>query len=174
MNTQSLLSYRKSNFLGLVICSASLAYTSVHLHQTLQLADCALCVQVRLLLLICAVIFFLCFLFNTRQISQRFFSLINIFTILTAITILLKHKWMQISNQDPALLCSGGLESIIGILKNINNFDYTLSEQTSCLLDQAVYLGLTVPEQALILFCLLLILCWKQLIKKAKPTSLFI
>lgn len=174
MRDQPLLSYRKINFLGLLISGGALAYIALQLNGLFPSQDCALCAQLRALLAASLLLFSMGWLQNPRRGGQQLYAFLNLIIVSLSLGLLIKQQWLQMNGNLLDNSCTSGLESWLTQLPLSPEVLSRLSDSGQCLLESEILFGLSLPEQALILFSLLLVLSWKQLRRKQRKRPLFL
>lgn len=174
MRDQPLLSYRKINFLGLLISGGALAYIALQLNGLFPTQDCALCAQLRVLLTTSLMLFAMGWLQNPRRGGQQLYAILNLVIISLSLSLLIKQQWQQMTGQVLEISCTSGLEFWLKQLPLTPDLLSRLSESGQCISQSSMLFGLSLPEQAIALFFLLLVLSWKQLRRKQRRRPLFL
>jgi len=157
-------SNRVLNLAGVSICVASLLTAIFYMERVLHLAPCPLCILSRYVIGIMAILFFMGLVDNQRFISQFVYTGFNLFFAGLGIAIAGRHMWIQ---YHPSLTCSIGPAS-----KNLIGFITKAFAGTSdCAKNDWQFLGMTVPEQTLVLFVGLTLLVCFQLYVNVKRRS---
>jgi len=149
----SQLNNRVVNLAGASICVASVLIAIFYMERVLHLAPCPLCILSRYVICIMGVIFFVGLIDNQRFISQFVYTGINILFAALGIAIAGRHMWIQ---YHPSVTCSIGpaSKSIIGYITK------AFAGSSDCAKNDWQFLGMTVPEQTLVLFIgLTILLC---------------
>jgi len=152
------------NLAGASVCVASLLIAIFYMEKVLHLAPCPLCILSRYVVCIMGIIFFVGLIDNQRFISQLVYTCINIVFVAFGIVIAGRHMWIQF---HPSLTCSIGpvSKSIIGYITK------AFVGSSDCAQNDWRFLGLTVPEQTLVLFIVLTILLGFQVYVNLKRHS---
>ncbi len=159
--------YRPLNLSGFLICCASIAFAVIYLQGELGLDPCPLCTAVRLIVLIQAALFLLAFLHNPKQLGQRIYALLGLLTTLAGIAVSARHIWLQSLPADKVPECGPGLEYMLEAFPLQDALGMILSGSGECAEIQWQLAGLTIPQQSLVLFALLLIILVTQFRKKS-------
>jgi len=168
----SLFTYRRINALGFLACSSALAFAILYLEGELGLDPCPLCTLVRIIVLTMAAIFLIAFLHNPKQGGQRFYGGLNFLLVGGGLATTARHIWLQNLPADEVPACGPGLEYMMEMMPVFDVLHQILSGSGECADIQWTYLGLTLPEQSMAFFVVMLVLVWKQLSKK-NPRSYF-
>ena len=150
------------NLAGASVCVASLLIAIFYMERVLHLAPCPLCILSRYVVCIMGIIFFLGLIDNQRFISQLVYTGINLVFVAFGIVIAGRHMWIQ---YHPFLACTIGpvSKSIIGYITK------AFAERSECANNDWRFLGLTVPEQTLVLFIgLTILLCFQVYLNQKK------
>ncbi|MBY4676342.1 disulfide bond formation protein B [Marinobacterium arenosum] len=172
-NNHQMLNYRRINLLGLLISGGAVGAATLYLQSPTTPLDCPLCMLTRLLLLSMAGVFLLAFLHNPGTAGQRFYGLINLLLSLTGLAGLARYLWLQQQPDPLATRCISGLEPLLEQLPFADPLQTLLHSGSECAINTPPLLGLSLPQQAVIIFALLLLLVWKQLRKRAVNRSIF-
>jgi len=125
------------------------------MEKILHLAPCPLCILSRYVVGIMGVLFFIGLVENQRFISQFVYTGINLLFAALGIALAARHMWIQ---YHPSLTCSIGpaSKSLIGYITK------AFAGTSDCAKNDWQFLGMTVPEQTLVLFIgLTLLLCFQ-------------
>ena len=160
----SQLNNRVVNLAGASICVASVLIAIFYMERVLHLAPCPLCILSRYVICIMGVIFFVGLIDNQRFISQFVYTGINILFAALGIAIAGRHMWIQ---YHPSVTCSIGpaSKSVIGYITK------AFAGSSDCAKNDWQFLGMTVPEQTLVLFIGLTILLCIQVYTNIKRRS---
>lgn len=161
-------SYRALNFFGFSLSIGSVAFAVVYLQGELGLDPCPLCMASRLLLLAMGGFFLLAFVHNPRQLGQRIYALFSFLLAVAGILVSGRHIWLQSLPPNEVPECGPGLEYLLQNFPLRNALEIILSGSGECAEVQWQLLGLTIPQQTLGLFVLLLILTLLQIRKKKR------
>ena len=163
-----MFSYRLLNLYALVLCIASLLFAILYLEQTLYLDPCPLCVLDRVVIFGLGVIFLLALLHNSKSFAAIIYGIFC--TILSVIGVLLaaRHIWLQNLPEDQVPECGPDIYFMLETLPIFEVLKSVLTGSGSCAEVSWTFAGLTIPEQTLILFVVLLVLSVIQTIRPRK------
>jgi len=158
------LNNRVVNLAGLCICVTSFLIAIFYMEKVLHLAPCPLCILSRHVICVMSIIFFVGLIDNQRFISQFGYTGINILFAALGIGIAGRHMWIQ---YHPSVTCSIGpaSKSVIGYITKV------FAGSSDCAKNDWQFLGMTVPEQTLVLFIVLTILLCFQVYTNIKRHS---
>lgn len=159
--------YRLLNLFGFILCVSSLAFAVLYLQGQLQLDPCPLCMAARLFVLAMAGIFLLAFLHNPGQLGQRIYSFFGIIAALLGLATSLRHTWLQTLPPDQIPECGPGLEYMLETFPLKDALGMILTGSGECAEVQWRFMGLTLAQQTLVLFVVLLIITVIQFRKKS-------
>lgn len=164
--------YRLLNFSGLLLCIASLAFAVIYLQGELGLEPCPLCMAARLAVLGVTFFFAIAFLHNPKQFGQRLYAFFGMLFSFAGIAITLRHIWLQSLPKDQVPECGPGLEYMIETFPLKDALGMLLTGSGECAEIHWQLFGLTLPQQTLALFVVLLIIQMLQFRKK-QPKAFF-
>jgi len=137
-----MFSYRSLAFLGLAICIASMLFAVLYLERTLFLDPCPLCILV--------------------------YGVLCILLSSVGIGLASRHIWLQNLPKDQVPECGPDLYFMLDTLPLFETLKKTLTGSGSCADISWTFADLTIPEQTLILFVILLILSVIQTLRSRK------
>ncbi|MEH6629041.1 MAG: disulfide bond formation protein B [Motiliproteus sp.] len=158
--------YRLLNLFGFLICSAAIGFAVVYLQGQLGLEPCPLCTAARLFILIQGLLFLLAFVHNPRQLGQRSYALLGVIAGALGIGVSARHIWLQSLPADKVPECGPGLDYLLQSFPLADALKIILNGSGECATVQWQLLGLTLPQQTLMLFSLLILILFAQLKKR--------
>jgi len=165
---QSGPSYRAFNFLGFAICIGSVAFAVIYLQGELGLNPCPLCMASRVVILAMGTLFLIAFLHNPRQIGQRIYATLSFLLGVAGVFLSARHIWLQSLPPNEVPECGPGLEYLLQNFPLRDAFSIILNGSGECAEVQWQLVGLTIPQQTLGLFLILIALTLLQFRKKAR------
>ncbi|MEH6473661.1 MAG: disulfide bond formation protein B [Halopseudomonas sp.] len=168
INNDSTAQYRSLNFLGLLTCAAALLFAVIYLQQRLGLDPCPLCMASRLAILSLGGVFLLAWIHNPRQLGQRFYALLGGLLSASGIALNLRHIWLQNLPKEKVPECGPGLEYLLQNFPLQEVLSTLLSGSGECAEVHWTLIGLTLPQQTLVLFLFLLVIHIIQFRKKRR------
>ena len=166
MNMKQFAQPRMLNLTGFVICVAAMLFAILFLQGVLALTPCPLCIVDRVLVSAMAVIFLLAAIHNPGRRGQRLYAGINLVLIISACLVAIRHIWLQHLPADKVPECGAGLAFMLDVLPLWDVVTKVFTGSGECAAIQWQFLGLSIPEQTLLLFIALLCLIVFQLISK--------
>ncbi len=151
-----LLSNRSINTAGVGVCAASLLIAIFYMERILNLPPCPLCILSRYVVVAMFILFFLGLIDNGKYVKQVAYTVVNVVLAVIGIAVAGRHLWIQ---NHPSLSCSLGSSSA----SVIHFITSAFAGSTDCTLKSWEFLGMSIPEQTLVLFGGLLALLIFQL-----------
>lgn len=160
-----LLSYRMLNLAGLLICVVAMAI-ALWLQYSVGLEPCPLCTFQRLAMIAVGVFFLLAFLHNPGPTGQRIWNGLAGLSALAGAGVALRHMWLQSLPEDQVPACGPGLDYIMDVFPLWDALRMVFSGSGECAEIDWTFLGLTIPQQALLVFAGLLVLSVVQIVRR--------
>jgi disulfide bond formation protein DsbB len=162
-----LVSSRLVNGLGLLVAVASLLIAVLYFERTLYLEPCPLCIIDRLFVAGIGVVFLLALLHNPGRTGQRFYAFVNLLLVAGGTGVAARHVWLQHLPPDQVPECGASLSYMLDTLPLNETLQRVLRGSGECAEIQWTLLGLSIPEQTLILFAGLMVLVLIQLLRRS-------
>jgi disulfide bond formation protein DsbB len=163
-----MFSYRSLTFLGLVICIASMLFAVLYLERTLFLDPCPLCILDRVVIISLGVLFSLAFLHGPITIFTKIYGVLCILLSSIGIGLASRHIWLQNLPKDQVPECGPDLYFMLDTLPLFETLKKILAGSGTCADINWTFADLTIPEQTLILFVILLVLSVIQTLRPRK------
>jgi len=142
-------------FLGLVLLSiASLLFARIYLQEVLDLAACPLCMVQRVFVALWGLIAFAALLHNPRGWGRRVYGALCALSALAGAGVAGRHVWLQHLPRDQVPACGPSLEYMLETLPFHETISLLLMGDGNCAEIVWTFLGLSIPEQTLILFAI--------------------
>ena len=158
---------RLVNGLGLLVCVSSLLFAIFYLERTLYLDPCPLCIIDRVILICMGVVFLIAMLHNPSRLGQRIYGILNLLVTGTGIAVAGRHVWLQHLPADKVPECGAGLYYMLENFPLHKTLQKVLQGSGECAEIQWTLLGLSIPEQTLILFVVLAGLPLVQILRRS-------
>lgn len=162
----SLPSSRIINGLGVLGSVSSMLFAVLFLQHHLGLEPCPLCVVDRGLVITLGIIFFLAAVHNPGTIGRRVYAFAATLVALTGVGVCWRHIWLQNLPEDLVPACGPGLDYMLDTLPIAETLEILFTATGECADIQWNVMGLTIPEQTLIVFNGFLFLALIQLFRK--------
>ncbi|WP_230656239.1 disulfide bond formation protein B [Psychrobacter sp. I-STPA10] len=154
-----LLTYRGLNAILVIFAAIGMAFALFFLQQHMGLAPCPLCIFQRIGLMVMGVFALLAALFHPRgRIIRVLLWIGSMLGILWSTGVAARHVWLQHLPPDQVPSCGPGLDYWLEALPMQQVVHEVLSGSGECAAISWQFLGLSIPEQALIFFSFLLII----------------
>ena len=157
---------RLLNLAGFTTCVLAMLFAVLYLQGVLDLAPCPLCIVDRALVSAMSVIFLLAAIHNPGRKGQLTYAVINLLLIISALLVALRHVWLQYLPADQVPECGAGLSFMLDVLPLWEVIGKVFTGSGECAEIQWQFLGMSIPEQTLLLFSGLLCLIVFQIISK--------
>lgn len=155
---QKLMSYRGLNIFLVVMAVVAMAFALVFLQHMMGFSPCPLCIFQRIGLMVMGVFALLAALINPKKTIARLVLWLGSFLgILWSAGVAARHVWLQHLPPDQVPSCGPGLDYWLDALPMQEVVNQVLAGSGECALVEWRFLGLSIPEQSLILFVLLLL-----------------
>ena len=162
-----LVSSRLVNGVGLLVAVAALLIAVLYFERTLYLEPCPLCIIDRLFVAGIGVVFLLALLHNPGRTGQRFYAFVNLLLVAGGTGVAVRHVWLQHLPPDQVPECGASLSYMLDTLPLNETLQRVLRGSGECAEIQWTLLGLSIPEQTLILFAGLMVLVLIQLLRRS-------
>ncbi|MCW8855534.1 MAG: disulfide bond formation protein B [Gammaproteobacteria bacterium] len=159
---------RLLNLAGFIICVAAMLFAIFYLQGVLYLTPCPLCIIDRVLISAMAVIFLVAAIHNPQVKGRLIYAAINLLLVISALLVALRHVWLQHLPADQVPECGAGLSFMLDVLPLWEVIEKVFTGSGECAEVQWRFLGMSIPEQTLLLFTGLLVLIVFQFISKAE------
>lgn len=163
--SKQMFSYRKMNFIALLICIAAMLFAVLYLERTLFLDPCPLCILDRVVIVAIGFIFLLAFIFNPMRWVAKLFSTLTALLSIVGIGLASRHIWLQNLPKDQVPECGPDLYFMLDTLPFFDVIKNVFTGSGSCAEVSWTFAGLTIPEQTLVLFVVLFVVSLVQLIR---------
>lgn len=153
-----LLTYRALNFVLVLFAVIGMAFAILFLQNYKGLAPCPLCVFQRIGLMVMGVFALIAAIGNPKtKAIQLLLWLGSMAGILWSAGVAARHVWLQHLPPDQVPSCGPGLDYWLETLPMKQVMNQVLSGSGECAEISWRFLGLSIPEQALILFSALIL-----------------
>ncbi len=155
------------NGLGVAGAIASMLFAVIYLQQTLGLEPCPLCIIDRILVVTLGVIFFAALIHNPGSTGRKIYATLAALTALAGIGVNIRHIWLQNLPKDAIPSCAPDLDYMLETLSLNETLSIIFNTSGECADIQWTFLGLTIPEQTLLVFVGFLGLSLIQLFRRS-------
>ena len=150
-------------FLGLAALAAvSMIFAVVILSGYMELEACPLCLTQRAFVVGWGVIALLAALHNPDAIGNRVYGALCALMAIGGGAVAARHVWLQHLPEDQVPACGPSLEYMLETLPFTETLSLVLMGDGNCAETMWTFMGLSIPEQTLILFIVASLICLWQ------------
>lgn len=154
-------------FLGLVLLAIiSLLFARVFLQEYLALTACPLCMTQRVFVALWGVFAFIALLHNPAGWGLRVYGGLCALAAAAGGAVAARHVWLQHLPADQVPACGPSLEYMLETLPFSETLSLVLMGDGNCAETMWTFLGLSIPEQTLILFSVVTLIALWQTFRK--------
>ena len=158
-------------FFGLLLLAVvSLLFARVYLEEYLALTACPLCMTQRVFVAGWGLFAFIAVLHNPEGWGRRAYGALCALSAAAGGAVAARHVWLQHLPEDQVPACAPSLEYMLENLPFSETLSLVLMGDGNCAETMWTFLGLSIPEQTLILFAVAtLISLWQTFRKYPGP-----
>jgi disulfide bond formation protein DsbB len=154
-------------FFGLAITAlAAMLFARIYLEEILGLAPCPLCMTQRIFIVLWGGIALLAALHNPAGWGQKVYAALCALAAIGGGAIAVRHVWLQHLPPDQVPACGPSLEYMLETLPFSETLNLVLMGDGNCAETMWTFVGLTIPEQTLIMASAVTLVCLWQLFRK--------
>jgi protein dithiol:quinone oxidoreductase len=154
-------------FFGLAVMAVvAMLFARVYLEQMLGLPPCPLCMTQRVFVVLWGVIALIAALHNPARMGRRIYATLCALAALAGAAIAIRHVWIQHLPPDQVPACGPSLEYMLDTLPFSETLSLVLMGDGDCAAIQWTFLGLSIPEQTLVMAAVVLAICLWQVFRK--------
>jgi disulfide bond formation protein DsbB len=146
------------NLLVVAIVAASLVFAIYYLEGVLYLEPCPLCMVDRAILVLIGLIALIALMHNSSGIMLWMYTGLGSLFAGLGIAVSARHIWLQGLPPDQVPECGPDLSYMLDVFPLAEVIKKVLSGSGQCAEVSWTFLGLTIPQQTLLLFVLLLVM----------------
>lgn len=150
--------YRMINLLVVAIVAASLVFAIYYLEGILYLEPCPLCMVDRAILVLIGLLALIALMHNSSGIMLWIYTGLGSLFAGLGIAVSARHIWLQGLPPDQVPECGPDLSYMLDVFPLAEVIKKVLSGSGQCAEVSWTFLGLTIPQQTLLLFILLLVM----------------
>lgn len=155
-------------FLGLALAAlAAMLFAYYYLQLHLGLPPCPLCMTQRVAVVAGGVIALLAALHNPGNTGRRVYAGLCALAAALGAAVAGRHVWLQYLPEDQVPACGPSLEYMLDTLPFAETVRLVMMGDGNCADTQWTFLGLSIPEQTLALFAVLLLVSLWQMLRGA-------
>ena len=153
-----MMTYRSYHLLLVLLVLAALAFAVFYLEGVLYLDPCPLCLVDRGILLLLVGVSVIAWLHQPKGVGRRVYALLSGLIAAIGIAVSVRHIWLQGLPADQVPECGPGLYFMLDVMPLGDVLSRVFNGSGSCAEVSWTFLGLSIPEQTLGLFVLLLLI----------------
>jgi len=154
-------------FFGLAIMAViAMLFARVYLEQVLGLPPCPLCMSQRVFVVLWGGIALLAALHNPARPGRRIYATLCALAAVAGAAIAVRHVWIQHLPPDQVPACGPSLEYMLETLPFSETLRLVMMGDGNCADIQWTFLGLSIPEQTLVMAAAVLAICLWQVFRK--------
>jgi disulfide bond formation protein DsbB len=154
------------NGLGLFGCVFANLFAIFYLQGHLGLEPCPLCIIDRVIVGMIGILFLLALIHNPHGWGQRIYGGLGALVSGLGVAVCIRHIWLQGLPPDQVPACAPGLDYMLDTLPMMETLKIVFTTAGECAEVQWTFLGLSIPEQTLLVFLGFLVLNLIQLGRK--------
>lgn len=169
---RQLTTYRNMQVFLVIMAIIGMSFALFYLQRHLGLSPCPLCIFQRVGLIVMGGFALISALFNPKsKVIRLLLWLGSLVGIGWATAVAARHVWLQYLPADQVPSCGPGLNYWLDTLPILQVFEEVFAGSGECASVDWTFMGLSIPEQSLILFSILLIVHILILLRIVKPTN---
>jgi disulfide bond formation protein DsbB len=154
-------------FFGLAIMAViAMLFATVYLEQVLGLPPCPLCMSQRVFVVLWGGIALLAALHNPARTGRRIYATLCALAAVAGAAIAVRHVWIQHLPPDQVPACGPSLEYMLETLPFSETLRLVMMGDGNCADIHWTFLGLSIPEQTLVMAAAVLAICLWQVFRK--------
>jgi len=166
-----LTTYRNLQVFLVIMAITGMSFALFYLQRHLGLSPCPLCIFQRIGLMVMGGFALLSALFNPKsKVVRLLLWLGSLAGIGWAAAVAARHVWLQHLPADQVPSCGPGLDYWLDTLPILQVFKEVFAGSGECASVDWTFMGLSIPEQSLILFSVLLVVHGLILWRIVRPT----
>lgn len=159
-------------FIGLVLIAiVSIVFARFYLEEFLDLAACPLCMTQRAFVVLWGVFALIAVMHNPAGWGVRVYAVLCTLAALAGGAVAGRHVWLQHLPEDQVPACGPSLEYMLETLPFSETLSLVLMGDGNCAETMWTFLGLSIPEQTLLLFIGVTVICLWQALRKYPVNS---
>jgi protein dithiol:quinone oxidoreductase len=153
-------------FVGLgLLAIVAMLFARLYLQQHLGLAACPLCMTQRVFMVLSGVIALLGAAHNPRAWGRRVYGALCGLSAIAGAAVAARHVWLQHLPADQVPACGPSLEYMLENLPFHEMWSVLLAGDGNCAEIQWTFLGFSIPEQTLVVFGVMILICLWQVLR---------
>jgi disulfide bond formation protein DsbB len=154
-------------FFGLLLLAiVAMLFARVFLEEYLDLEACPLCMTQRVFVVAWGVFALIAVLHNPRGWGNRVYAALCALAAIIGGAVAGRHVWLQHLPEDQVPACGPSLEYMLETLPFTETLSLVLMGDGNCAMTMWTFMGLSIPEQTLILFVVTTLVCLWQMVRR--------
>ncbi|MEM9254860.1 MAG: disulfide bond formation protein B [Pseudomonadota bacterium] len=154
-------------FAGLALLAAvAMGFALLFLENVLNLEACPLCMSQRVFVVLWGVVALLAAVHNPGTMGRRIYAGLCGLSAFVGALIAARHTWLQHLPEDQVPACGPSLEFLLENFPLQEAISTMLMGDGNCAEIDWTLLSLSIPEQTLLLFCFVMLICLWQGIRR--------
>lgn len=154
-------------FIGLVLVAIfSMLFARFYLEEVLDLAACPLCMTQRVFVVAWGIVALIAVLHNPAGWGRRVYGALCALAAMGGGAIAARHVWLQHLPADQVPACGPSLEYMLDTLPFSETISLVLMGDGNCAETMWTFMGLSIPEQTLLLFTGVTLVCLWQVFRR--------
>ena len=149
----------------------ALMISTFFMQDYLGLEPCPLCTVSRIIVVALALLFLLIVLHSPGPLGQRLYAGLSLLLIVAGIAVSARHIWLQSLPPELVPGCTPDIGYLFDRFPLFEALETIFNSTGECAEVSWTFLGLTIPQQTLLFFIVLLILVLSTFIKTPKRTE---
>jgi len=167
-----LTTYRNLQVFLVIMSIVGMSFALFFLQRYLEFSPCPLCIFQRIGLIIMGIFALMSALFNPKsKIIRLLLWLGSVAGIGWSTAVAARHVWLQHLPADQVPSCGPGLDYWLDTLPILQVFKEVFAGSGECASVDWTFIGLSIPEQSLILFSVLLLVHVLILLRIIRPST---
>ncbi|MDP5053873.1 MAG: disulfide bond formation protein B [Congregibacter sp.] len=155
-------------FFGLFLLTiVAMGFAVVYLQKALGLAPCPLCITQRVFVILVGLFALAAALHNPRGWGRKLYAFLCLLAASAGGAVAMRHIWLQNLPEELAPACGPSLGYMLETLPFSETFAVVMMGDGNCAEVVWTFLGLSIPEQTLLLFVALAGISLFQMLRKA-------
>ncbi len=150
--------YRILNLSIVGIVIASMLFAFYYLEAVLSLEPCPLCIVDRAILVVIATLCLIAFIHNSNGVMRWIYTSVASLFALIGVAVAARHIWLQGLPPEQVPECGSDLTYMLDVFPLGDVIKRILTRSGECAEVSWKFLGMTIPQQTLLLFIVLIIL----------------
>lgn len=154
-------------FAGLLtLAIVSMLFARFYLQEYLGLEACPLCMTQRVFVMAWGAVALLAVIHNPAGVGRRIYAGLCALSAIAGGAVAGRHVWLQHLPEDQVPACGPSLEYMLDTLPFSETISLVLMGDGNCAETAWTFMGLSIPEQTLLLFAATAIICLWQMARR--------